>query len=151
MNLYFDATHPRKPQTNKISEHSALLKRVLDKNSAMGDTGTLGEVRQITFVIRGVREQIALHKDMPLLIGRFHINNHVNLDLDLAPYGAERRGVSRIHARLDMIDNNLYIMDMGSTNGTYIAGSPIEPHTSYMVHNNESVVLGNLPLQIIFE
>lgn len=151
MNMHVDIPYPFRHKTHKIPDESTQLKRVLDKNNAAGDTASLGKVHQVTFIIRGVREQILLHPDVPLLIGRFHINNHVNLDVDLTPYGADHRGVSRIHARLDLIEDNLYIMDMGSTNGTYITGNRIEAHKRSMLRNNESVVLGNLPLHIIFE
>ena len=37
--------------------------------------------------------------------------------------------ISRVHAKITMEDENLYITDMGSTNGTYINEENIQPHT----------------------
>lgn len=35
-------------------------------------------------------------------------------------------GVSRAHCKIKLIDAKFYIADMGSTNGTYLNGKPVE-------------------------
>jgi|APSaa5957512622_1039677.scaffolds.fasta_scaffold46672_2 hypothetical protein len=50
--------------------------------------------------------------------------------------------VSRYHAKIIYRDSNYYIMDMGSTNGTYIGGKLIPPSKEFIVKNEEIILLG---------
>ncbi len=65
--------------------------------------------------------------------------NLPNLDLDVFPYiiGKGERGIdgylelptiSRIHSQLDYIDNCYSIMDLNSTNGTFVNGERLPPN-----------------------
>ena len=53
--------------------------------------------------------------------------------------------VSRIHADIVIHDGKLYVMDLGSANGTYINGNPnrITSNMEYELHNNDTVVFAN--------
>jgi hypothetical protein len=53
--------------------------------------------------------------------------------------------VSRVHADIIMHDGKMYVMDLGSANGTYINGSNerINVNTEYELHNNDKVVFAN--------
>lgn len=46
-------------------------------------------------------------------------------DLDLRPYGADEKGVSRRHALLRPSRNSLYLIDLESTNGTRVNAMPV--------------------------
>jgi hypothetical protein len=65
-------------------------------------------------------------------------------EIDLTPYGAMDRGVSRHHALLHLADDHLYLTDLQSTNGTYVAGQRLEPDTPTVVHKGDEVLLGRL-------
>jgi hypothetical protein len=53
--------------------------------------------------------------------------------------------VSRVHADIIMRDGKMYVMDLGSANGTYINGNTerINVNTEYELHNNDRVVFAN--------
>lgn len=53
--------------------------------------------------------------------------------------------VSRVHADIVMRDGKLYVIDLGSANGTYINGDPnrITSNMEYELHNNDKVVFAN--------
>ncbi len=60
-----------------------------------------------------------------LIIGRTHGNTRA--DINLRPYGAANRGVSRQHSRLIKQDDEWLIDDLNSLNGTYVNNIKIEP------------------------
>ena len=60
------------------------------------------------------------------------------------------RGVSRLHAQLELKDNKLYITDLNSTNGTYVNAVRIEPHQASVLHKGDDVILGRLAVQVLF-
>ena len=71
-------------------------------------------------------------------------------DIDLTPYGALERGVSRIHARLELDDDKLYLTDLHSTNGTFLADTRLEPDTPTYLPTGSEFLLGRLALQVLF-
>ena len=72
-----------------------------------------------------------------LLIGRNAADKNVRDFLE------SRMGVSRNHANVWYDENNLFIEDMGSTNGTFINNCRIENNKSYVLKPGDQVSLGN--------
>ncbi|MCP4359702.1 MAG: GAF domain-containing protein [Chloroflexi bacterium] len=68
--------------------------------------------------------------------------------VDLTPYEAEHRGVSRQHATLRPTPNNLYLIDFGSTNGTLRNDRSIGTNTPYALADNDRLTLGHLEMKI---
>jgi two-component system, OmpR family, phosphate regulon sensor histidine kinase PhoR len=64
--------------------------------------------------------------------------------LDLTPYGGGARGVSRRHAELRPIHTNLYVTDLGSTNGTQRNGRTIGVNTPYALVDGDTLALGRM-------
>lgn len=69
-------------------------------------------------------------------------------DLDMEPYNAHGLGVSRRHALLRPTVNNLYVIDLGSTNGTFHNGVRLGPGVARVVANNDTLSLGNLSFTV---
>lgn len=61
---------------------------------------------------------------------------------------AEHLGVSRRHAMLRPSDSKLYILDLGSTNGTWLNGRSIGVNMPYSLSNGDIVRLGHLELTV---
>ncbi|MBI5671457.1 MAG: FHA domain-containing protein [Chloroflexi bacterium] len=57
---------------------------------------------------------------------------------------SEKLGVSRRHALLRPTDTKLYIVDLNSTNGTWINGHSIGVNTPYALTNGDRLVLGRM-------
>ncbi|MFW5940459.1 MAG: GAF domain-containing protein [Chloroflexota bacterium] len=68
--------------------------------------------------------------------------------VDLGRFGAEALGVSRRHIMIRPTTTNLFIVDLGSTNGTFRNGRSIGSHTPYSLVDHDVVTLGKLPLVI---
>ncbi|MBL8116397.1 MAG: FHA domain-containing protein [Anaerolineae bacterium] len=59
-------------------------------------------------------------------------------------------GVSRRHAVLRPTDTHLYLVDLGSTNGTWLNGSPVGVNIPYSLSNGDIVRLGHLEFSVQF-
>jgi signal transduction histidine kinase len=66
--------------------------------------------------------------------------------ISLSPFDAQKLGVSRRHVMLRPADANLYILDLGSTNGTWKNGRSIGVNTPYNLSNGDLLTLGELEL-----
>jgi hypothetical protein len=65
-------------------------------------------------------------------------------DFDLTRYEAADKGVSRKHAMLRPSKEHLYLIDLGSTNGTRINGDPVEAQKEIPLKDNDLISLGGL-------
>ena len=70
-------------------------------------------------------------------------------DIDLTPFKGYEWGISRIHAVLDTKDNQVFIIDNNSSNGTYQGGKRIPPNIPYRLLHGNIFMLGKLRLQIL--
>jgi pSer/pThr/pTyr-binding forkhead associated (FHA) protein len=83
-----------------------------------------------------------------LTIGRADLTeNHVP-GIDLGPFRAQDRGVSRRHAILFPTEDALYVRDLESTNGTVLNGFRLQPKVPYKVRNGDRLELGQLQLVV---
>lgn len=64
--------------------------------------------------------------------------------IDLNPFGAAEKGVSRHHLLLRPTTTNLFIIDLGSTNGTLRNGRSIGVNTPYSLVDGDTIALGQL-------
>src|SRR5688572_25720652 len=94
--------------------------------------------------------------DQPIIIdiatqatlGRGAVGSGIQPTIDLNPFGAYERGVSRIHVILRRKNELLTLEDNGSGNGTWINGKRIEPFVPVVLSSGDELRLGQLPLQI---
>lgn len=71
--------------------------------------------------------------------------------VDLTPFGAYPLGVSRRHAIFQFGPNaELDLIDLGSSNGTYLNGRRLTPHHPYRVSNRDLIHLGQMEMTAIF-
>lgn len=71
-------------------------------------------------------------------------------DIDLNPFGAEDLGVSRRHIRLKHKNYLTYIIDLGSSNGTWLNGKRLSGPAERLLRNGDELRLGKLTLIIRF-
>lgn len=127
------------------------LRSMLEKRPAKSGDSVLPHT-DVTLLVRGIPEHVVVSDEQTVVLGRVdHRTKGLQPDLDLTPYGATTRGVSRIHARLFMKDNHLYVADLHSTNGTYLAGKRLEPDVPMALSNGAEMLLGSLMVQVLFE
>lgn len=86
-----------------------------------------------------------------VLLGRRDPANAVPVLIDLTPYYGYRLGVSRQHAKIIVgEDRNLTVVDLGSSNGSFINNEKLIPHHSYPLKDGDLLSLGNLELVISY-
>ena len=66
-------------------------------------------------------------------LGRVSDNQAIMPDIDLTPYQAFANGVSRIHAVIKRNDKRVSVMDLGSSNGTYMNNERITPNVKIQI------------------
>ncbi len=83
-------------------------------------------------------------------LGRTSDNQPVIPDVDLGPYQAYTLGVSRLHAQIKRQQTGVItIMDLNSSNGTYLNGKKLPPQEAVPLSHGDVVALGKLKIQIL--
>jgi hypothetical protein len=70
------------------------------------------------------------------------------VDLDLTPFNAEEKGISRQHAMMRPLPDRLLLVDLGSTNGTFCNAERAHLGRPLEVRDNDTVAFGALRFQI---
>jgi hypothetical protein len=86
-----------------------------------------------------------------IVLGRRDPNTGAIPDVDLTAYAGYRLGVSRRHSIIRMQDKNLFITDLGSSNGTYLNGTRLPPHRPHQLRDGDEVRLGQMALRLYFQ
>ena len=55
----------------------------------------------------------------------------------------DNRDISREHLYIILEQNRVKVIDLGSTNGTYIDGNKLEPHKKYTLQTEQKLVIGS--------
>jgi len=84
-------------------------------------------------------------------LGRSAEGQPIIPDVDLTPHNAYANGVSRLHAVLKLIQDHIVIMDLGSSNGTYLNGNRLQPYIETTVAHGDVIYLGKLKIQVLIE
>ena len=89
---------------------------------------------------------LALEDGQEFALGR--LDGSVRPEIDLSPYNAYGQGVSRLHAKVIIDeDNKVTVTDLGSTNGTWVNGAKATPHVPIVLYHGDVIALGKLILQ----
>lgn len=114
-------------------------------------TARFGQDAHIIFRIRDVSDPIVIHPARQTILGRLDATSSQPPDLDLSPYGALEKGVSRIHAAIDRSEDTLTLIDMGSANGTHLNGQRLTPKQPRVLRDGDEIRLGKLVAHIYFK
>jgi hypothetical protein len=94
---------------------------------------------------------LPLPDEEEVILGRASEGQSMVPDINLEPYRAFEAGVSRIHAAIRLVEDQVLITDLGSGNGTRINGDKIEPHIPHPIKNGDLLNLGKFKIQIIIK
>jgi hypothetical protein len=100
--------------------------------------------------IRGIDTPLMLQFKDELLLGRKGNDETGPFILDLTPFGGDEKGVSRTHAALRRLKNTLFLVDMGSSNGTFVNGQRLVSEQPNMLIEGDEIRLGNLVATITY-
>lgn len=82
-------------------------------------------------------------------LGRMAEGQPIVPDVDLSPYNAYANGVSRLHSAIKLVNNQAIIVDLGSSNGTYLNGTRLSPYVEMPVRDGDIAYLGKLKIQLL--
>src|SRR5258708_32177303 len=105
----------------------------------------------ITLQIRGMSERLTFEEGTEVVLGRTDLAASPMQRLDLSPYGAHERGVSRDHAVLRYGNHELTLTDLKSANGTSVNLNKLEPNQPKALNNGDEFMLGTLSIVVHFE
>lgn len=149
-----EVKNPHRDETVIVSraDLNAITQEVqaIEKPSDSSDVGHALEKRELLLIVRGMIERVMMYEGREIRLGRFEPATRQEDELDLTPYGAMDRGVSRYHAKIHLEGDDLYITDNRSTNGTYLANVRLAPETATLLRKGDELILGRLPIQVMF-
>ena len=114
-------------------------------------TARFGQTSSVVIHIRDATDPIILSPAKRTLLGRLDTNSPQRPDVDLTPYGALEKGVSRVHAAIERSEDTLTIIDMGSSNGTHLNGQKLVPDQPRVLRDGDEIRLGKLVAHIYFK
>lgn len=85
------------------------------------------------------------------ILGRLTNDSLILPDVDLTPYRAGASGVSRVHAIVKRQADQALVMDLGSSNGTYLNGKRIHPDLEMALSHQDIIGLGTLQIQVLLQ
>jgi pSer/pThr/pTyr-binding forkhead associated (FHA) protein len=94
---------------------------------------------------------IEIGRQSKSVIGRFNPDTNYTPDISLDCVNAEHYGVSRRHAVLLWRNEILYIMDLDSTNGTWVNGTRLFAQQPHRLNDGDELQLGRLQLHLRFD
>ncbi len=78
-------------------------------------------------------------------------NEQITPDIDVSDL-PDAEVVSRQHGQIQVEESNYYMVDEGSSNGTYLNGMKLQPHTRYLLNLGDKIDLGQqTQLTFIFQ
>ncbi len=107
--------------------------------------------RTIVLQIRGMSERLTFDEGSEIILGRTDLAASAMRRLDLSPYGAHERGVSRDHAVLRYSDHSLTLTDLSSANGTSVNLIKLAPNQPKALNNGDEFMVGTLSIVVHFE
>lgn len=115
--------------------------------------GTTKFTRSATVILRmeSTKESLTLDTREKYVIGRVDVQSGNYPDIDLTPYGAIDEGVSRVHALFQRTEDTFTVVDMNSSNGTYLNGQRMMPNQPRVLQDGDEVRFGKLVTRIYFK
>ena len=106
---------------------------------------------RITLQVLQTGELISVAEEDEVTLGRAGTGQPIVPDIDLTPYQGLESGVSRLHASIRIKGNEVYIMDLGSANGTRLNGDKLPPSTPHRLEDESVLTLGKLKLKVLIK
>jgi len=129
------------------------LERATSQLTGKSTWGTARFAREASIIlhIRDANDPIVLTPADEMTLGRADPASTSKPSLDLTPFGAQEKGVSRMHATIRRGDDTLTLIDLGSVNGTHLNGQRLIPNQPRVLRDGDEIRLGKLVCHIFFK
>lgn len=120
---------------------------------ATGTRHGFEQARQLTpnsiaLYIEHLADPIIIEIAQRVFLGRLSSSVQAHPLIDLNPFDAFAKGVSRLHAVIHRTNTRMAVEDLGSSNGTYLNGARLEPHTIFPLRTGDKLQLGKLVISV---
>lgn len=149
MKEYFERTAQKSAQTIGTAEDSDLYNKTGEE---IGETSLLVENEESDIVEEHQPKEWMLKsmKDGKYPDIHFQKGNVVIGSMaEGCTYLLKERGVSRLHAKIMEKADGIYLLDLNSTNGTFLNGEMIEPGRDYKIEEGDMVAFANCEFVIV--
>jgi DNA-binding response OmpR family regulator len=102
----------------------------------------------IELVFTKAQRSIKFPLQESLVIGRVYEGDSQKPDVDLSVFNAQDHGVSRRHFALSVEQDQLFITDLASGNGTSVNGRRLEANVPRVIIHGDLLTIGSLEAQI---
>ncbi|MCA9932533.1 MAG: FHA domain-containing protein [Ardenticatenaceae bacterium] len=111
----------------------------------------LASSKEITFFIPSRRERLQRQLQNEIRVGRADEDAGYIPELDLTGYDGVAHGVSRVHATIQLTNQGIVVVDLGSTNGTYLNNYRLTAQQPYLLASGDEILFGDLLVHIFFD
>ncbi|HSO13105.1 MAG TPA: FHA domain-containing protein [Anaerolineales bacterium] len=125
----------------------------LEKGSKLADSPideTLIPEGGIAIYAAGASNPIYLRFDKELILGRKSESVSVDSLLDLTGLGGYQMGLSRRHAMIRRAGTGYELIDLSSTNGSWLNDEKLIPNKSYPLKSGAQLRIGRMRLLIVY-
>lgn len=106
---------------------------------------------RLELVFRDTEDVLSFPVTGEIVIGRGHDEQDIEQpDIDLTPFGAIEKGVSRRHLALIRQHDTIGLVDLGSANSTFLNGQRLIPSERRILRDGDELRLGRLVIRIRF-
>ena len=134
--------------TQKIQTVETL--RAIESNSVrIRATPSLPLQSRISLHIIESGQILQLAERTEFTLGRSAEGQPIVPDVDLSSFNAYADGVSRLHAAIKLVNKRIIVVDLGSSNGTYLNGIRLLPYIETPVSHADIIHLGKLKIQLL--
>ncbi len=121
--------------------------RETNQTTAPGPTTENLRSGQIALILPG--QSVVLEGKSQYVLGREGLENEPP-DVNLSAYDGREKGVSRKHALLRVDRRQLLLIDLGSSNGTWLNGAQLTANQPIRLESGDEIRLGKLPMRVRF-
>lgn len=136
-----EATIPTRMMFNDLNDAAA---------KATWGRAQLSEGSTVQLFIHGYTEPIIVNIKRRIMLGRSDTSSTSAPEIDFAEFKALEKGVSRSHAMIELTENSLVLIDVGSANGTYLNGQKLSANQPRLLRDGDEIRLGKLITRIFF-
>jgi pSer/pThr/pTyr-binding forkhead associated (FHA) protein len=105
----------------------------------------------IALYIDDADEPLLVRMSRQTILGRYSSQGSAQPQIDLTPYGAFDKGISRMHAILKKSKNGLEIEDLASANGTWLNTKRLQPYMATPLRSGDHIRIGQIEIEIHFD
>jgi FHA domain len=141
----FSTDQNEAPTTRKVDKEFELTQELKDQIIKAAQPPAKG----LLLFLLNSSEPIAVLRGLEFILGRGEPSSAKEI-FDLTPFNAFAMGVSRSHAMIKAVEDKYVLIDLNSSNGTWLNGARLLPHRPHDLHSEGVIQLGRLQLLVMY-